>query len=165
MSSTNSQQLKDSGQSECNCTIDYSSLVHVDKVCGSTFKNFEELSDWLTNYTKSTFTILTKRSSLRNNSSDVDCSLFPYKKIHYVCTHGYSERKRSTGKRPFQSTLFKNCPFKSNVAYDRKNNCYKITYLVPVHQNHDASKNSFMSDLRMAIITLKHPPNRYYNLN
>ena len=69
----------------------------------------------------------------------------PGNKLVYVCKHGMKRRSESTGIRPIQSTVKRNCPafirFYHRASGEVILNDFQID-----HQNHEISENIYMQD-------------------
>ena len=69
----------------------------------------------------------------------------PASNLVYVCKHGMKRRSESTGKRPVQSTVKKNCPVYIRF-YHRASGEVSLNAFDIGHKNHEISENIYMQD-------------------
>ncbi len=106
------------------------------------FFSLKEFNSWFDVYKERTKTVTATRDSIKMKSSIVDSNVFPYQRLHLICSHGQKPRKKGSNIRINQSYMFTGCPFKITLSYT-KLDCYQIINFVQEHKGHQLSQKAF----------------------
>ena len=120
---------------------------------GQAFPDYETFSAKFEQFTKSTY-CHTYNYSRRKNKKDFDTEKFPFERAHLRCIHFGAPRVRKSNangdkkERVNQHSNCVGCKFEIEVTFKSKELQYVVKKFTPDHENHELSKEAYMSASR-----------------